>query len=117
MIIEQTNAGLLNIPEINLGYILENREKAIHSYPHLFRRQTEIIEIEQKNNLHKQGFIENIKYQAQRLNEREMEHHSFVEDFDIFHSLIDFPDFIPQKAKFIVSIHDVSFNLFPNNFR
>ncbi len=87
---------LQNHSSIELSYIVVNQKKAILHYPQLFSRNPKIIELPINPDPRKGNPTCDL-----------------VESADIYHSLTDYPEFLPNTTKLITSIHDLSFHLFP----
>lgn len=85
---------------LRCAYILENKKLAQKNYPFLFTKNPKVLELK----------INNLPRERTKVNKTAQD---FIEGNDIFHSLTDYPEFLPRKAKLIVSIHDLSFFILP----
>lgn len=91
---------LIKFKDLELSYIVQNEAAAKKTYPSLFIKRINVKEMK-INPAARKGLPTD----------------KFIEDHDIFHSLTDYPEFIPRKAKLITSVHDLSFHLFPSYHR
>ncbi|MBP7087891.1 MAG: glycosyltransferase family 4 protein [Candidatus Omnitrophica bacterium] len=85
---------------LKCSYILENKRLAQKNYPFLFTKNPKVLELK----------INKLPREKAKFDKTAQD---FIESNDIFHSLTDYPEFLPKKAKLIVSIHDLSFFILP----
>lgn len=85
---------LIRSNKIKASYITENAKLARKAYPFLFTAAARVFEMK-INPLPRKGLPTK----------------GFIEEHDIYHSLTDYPEFIPRRAKLITSVHDLSFEL------
>jgi|GEM_PF-4749306 len=91
---------LIKFKDLEPSYIVQNETAARKTYPNLFIKKVNVKELK-INPTARKGLPTD----------------KFIEGHDIFHSLTDYPEFIPAKAKLITSVHDLSFHILPSCHR
>lgn len=86
--------NLIQFDDVECSFI-ENKIKAEAAFPFLFSKTVRVVTMK-INPFARKGLPSN----------------DFIESHDIYHSLTDYPEFIPRRARLIATIHDISSQLF-----